>query len=298
MENTDGKISKGEPRFEETTKLLKKLKEALSDPETLEKVKSDFTAVFEELGLNSDNAENLYKEIADTLKTGDNLEGIENKIFEKLNLVEAGEGKNLVENLSQKLSERARIIASQVAPHLKDIKGKVLDFGTGDGQVAQFLKDDLKLQIEGADIKNYKAPGVFVPIKIFDGDHLDVPDNSYEAALLTNVLHHELDNEKIIYELSRIVSKRLVILETIPDGKTEEEMQGDFDRTFMNDYLYNRLFHHADIPVPGTYETPINWIARFAKYGWRVNFEKDLGFDQPIIRDRHYLLVFEREVNS
>jgi Fe-S cluster biosynthesis and repair protein YggX len=112
--------------------------------------------------------------------------------------------------------------------------------------------------------------------------------------LLTNVLHHEKNNEKIIDELDRIVRRRLVILETVPIGETENDMEQDKDRTFMNDYLYNHLFHNADVPVPGTFETPNKWIERFSNHGWKLVNEKDLGFDQPTIKDRHYLLVFER----
>lgn len=62
----------------------------------------------------------------------------------------------------------------------------------------------------------------------------------------------------------------------------------------MNDYLYNRLFHNADVPVPGTFETPEGWGSRFAKYGWKVKHSENLGEDQKTIKDTHHLLVFEK----
>ena len=299
MKSADSKIAKSDPRLEETSKMLERLQEALENPDTLEKIESDFTTTFEELGLESAQASRLYKEIEQTLRSGEDLDEIEGKIFDLLQNIEIERGrKNLVESLNQALAERAETIFEQVSPYLKGIEGRVLDFGAGDGEVAELIKNEMGIAVEGADIRDYRNNGVSVPIKIFDGEHLDVPDGTYQATIVINVLHHEIDNEKIIKELSRLVSGRLIIIETISEGESEEEMQADLGRTFLNDYLYNRLFHNADIPVPGTYETPQKWIDRFAKYGWHLTFEKDLGFDQPIIRDRHYLLVLDRIDNN
>lgn len=160
--------------------------------------------------------------------------------------------------------------------------------------MTQILHDELDLNIEGVDVRLYKASNINVPIKLFNGNHVDVADKEYGSGLLTNVLHHEKENEKILNELDRIIKNKLVILETVPVGQTEEDMERDKDRTFMNDYLYNRLFHSADVPAPGTFETPQKWIERFSQHGWQLENEKDLGFDQPTIKDRHYLLVFKK----
>ncbi len=65
-------------------------------------------------------------------------------------------------------------------------------------------------------------------------------------------------------------------------------------RTFWNDYLYNRGFHDADVPVPGRFETREGWHDRFHKHGWTVTQAVDLGYDQPTIRDYHVLYVLKR----
>lgn len=213
------------------------------------------------------------------------------KLFGKIRVNRKG----FLDLLTQKVDNRSEIIFNQVAPYLKNLSGKVIDWGTGDGQVAQMLHEKLGLDITGVDVRDFKAGHVTIPIILFDGHHLDVRKAHYDGALLTNVLHHEKDNEKIIKELTRTVRNVLVILETVPTGDTDAEQRRDFERTFLNDVLWNRYFKNADIPVPGTYETSKDWIARFEKWGWKLSVMKDFGYDQPTVRDVHHLFVFKRE---
>lgn len=284
-------------KMEELQIIRERIRSSLEEEETREKVADDFSYTFGQLGLSPEQANKLCSDIFTSLESDKSLPEVENEIlniFENIKLKADEKEQNLIEILHEKLENRAKIIASQVTPHPRDIREKTIDYGAGDGQVTQILHDRLGLDIEGVDVRLYKAPNVTVPIKLFDGSHAEVEDGAYEAGLLTNVLHHEKNNEKILDELDRIVRRKVVILETVPVGEIEDDMEKDKNRTFMNDYLYNRLFHNADVPVAGTYETPKKWIDRFTQHGWKLNNEEDLGFDQPTIKDRHYLFVFEK----
>ncbi|MHB8904011.1 MAG: class I SAM-dependent methyltransferase [Patescibacteria group bacterium] len=283
---------------EEELRIMKgRIKQSLDDVETRKKVTEDFSYTFGQLGLLPGDAEKLCNSVFKLLLNDKSLLDIEKetlRIFEDIKINNNGAEHNLIEILHNKLGDRAKIIAAQVSACFDNTKGKVIDYGAGDGQVTQILHDELGLDIEGVDVRLYKASNITVPIKLFNGGHIDAADGAYEAGLLTNVLHHEKNNEKILAELDRVVKHKLVVLETVPIGETEKYMEQDKDRTFMNDYLYNRLFHSADVPVPGTFETPQKWIERFTQHGWHLVSEKDLGFDQPTIKDRHYLFVFEK----
>ncbi len=286
-------------KAEELRTMKDRLMEAFGDPEIRKRVEGDFIHTFTQLGLDGAAAQELCDEVIAALSGEGRLDAIEAKMLARFNGIHIDDGsgtKNLVDILHEKLKGRAELIASQVRPYFKDIKGKVFDYGTGDGQVAQRLHDDpeLHLDIEGGDVRDYKAAGVTIPVRIFSNKHVDSADGGYEAVLMTNVAHHEKNNEIILEELSRIAAKRLVVIETVPTGEDEEEIEKDAERTFANDYLYNRLFHDADVPVPGTYETPKGWEDRFKAHGWRVVESRDLGYDQPTIRDIHHLLIFEK----
>jgi hypothetical protein len=281
--------------------MKERIERSLEDQETRQKVIEDFTYTFGRLGLTSEQSQVLCQKIFDLLHEPRPLRDIEADaltLFESIVVEVGNEQVNLIDILHTKLKDRADIITNQVQDHLRDITGSVIDYGAGDGQVTQQLYDRLGISIEGVDVRDYRALSVKVPIGIFEGFRVAVSDGTYQAALLTNVLHHEQDNEQILNELDRIVQNRLVVLETVPVGETEEIMEHDKDRTFMNDYLYNRLFHNADVPVPGTFETPQGWKSRFLQHGWQLTSESDLGYDQPTIKDRHYLMVFERNTEQ
>lgn len=95
-------------------------------------------------------------------------------------------------------------------------------------------------------------------------------------------------------ELNRVVSHKLIVIETVSVGKTLEQIALDYERTFANDVLWCRFLNYDDIPVPGTYDTPKDWIKRFERYGWKTTHSEDLGFDQETIHDIHHLFIFER----
>jgi SAM-dependent methyltransferase len=283
---------------EEELRLMKgRIESAFADLEIRGKVFADFVYTFQQLGLEKDQADELCEWVSQRLLDPARLDETEGQILKKFEqiTVKVGDGAlNLVEVLHGKLKDRADLIFSQLKEYLAGVEGKVVDYGAGDGQVTQKLHDTLGLDIDGYDVRLYPAPNVTIPMATFDGGHVNVPDGSYEAAVMTNVAHHERNNEIILQELSRIVKHRLVVVETVPTGETPEEVEKDRERTFMNDYLYNRLFHNADVPVPGAFETPEKWIERFGKYGWHIVRSENLGIDQPTIKDTHHLLVFER----
>ncbi|MCR4308306.1 MAG: class I SAM-dependent methyltransferase [Candidatus Berkelbacteria bacterium] len=285
-----------EHQFELET-MQARIESGLGDPEIRQSAEYDFTYTFGQLGLSEQDSSNLKDLVIENLLSGGNLAKIEKNvlaIIEQTKVATDGGEKTLVEILHEKLAGRAELIYEQVQKYFEGIEGKVIDYGAGDGQVTQLLKDRSGLDIEGYDVRSYPAQGVSVPISLFDGGKIPVEDGHYQAGLMTNVAHHEKDNEKILEETTRAIGSRLVVIETVPTGETEEEIARDRERTFLNDYLYNRLFHNANIPVPGTYETPQGWIDRFSQHGWNVTHSEDLGFDQPTIRDVHHLLVFDR----
>lgn len=199
-------------------------------------------------------------------------------------------GRPFIEVLNEKLGERKYKVASQIGPFLVGTTGKILDYGAGSGMNAQHLHDSLNLDVEAVDIRDFKSPNVSIKYRTWNQKRVPVEDNYYECSFATNVLHHEVNNFRIIRELTRITKKKIVLIETVAASESVE----DYCRTFLNDVLWNRFFNRAEIPVPGTYESAESWIKRFEEKGWHCTHSEALGYDQPTIRDLHHLLVFER----
>ncbi len=272
--------------------LIGNLQAALLNPQTLTQVDNDFTKTFNRLGLPSMEAGILSAKVLMYVQKAESIEEAETNIKE---LFEADvfNGMNVFKMIQTGLQERFEIIFNQLLPHLNDV-ATTIDYGCGSGTLTQMLHDRCDIAIEGVDVRDFRAEAVSIPVRLFDGYTVPVSDKHYHCAVLTNVIHHEADNEKILQELDRIVSNKLIIIETVPEADDEETAMKDWGRMLLNDTLWNRFFNYANIPVPGTYEVPSVWVKRFEKYGWKCVHTEDLGFDQPTIQDRHHLLVFER----
>jgi 2-polyprenyl-3-methyl-5-hydroxy-6-metoxy-1,4-benzoquinol methylase len=279
--------------------LIDTLKTVLFEFSTDAKATEDFTKTFNRIGIEPRKARNLADSVMSYINKAQHLKEAEKNI-KKLFTTEICSGKNIFQMIQAGLQGRFEIIFNQLYPHLSGVQ-RVIDFGCGSGVLTQMLHDRCNINIDGVDVRDYRAKEVSIPFlrlfpgfMVFNQDYTQVPSKYYDCAILTNVLHHEVDNEKILVELNRIVSKKLVIIETVPEAEDLESARKDWGRMLFNDVLWNRFFHYENIPVPGTYEIPSNWIKRFEKYGWKCTYSEDLGFDQPTIQDRHHLLVFER----
>ncbi len=271
-------------------KMLEDIQNVISDDIMARQVIEDFKSTFEQLGVSENSTATLIFNILGSIRDADYIEKTEREI-RKMFINQKVCGKNLFETIQCGLDRRVEIIFEQVNPHLAGLE-KVIDYGCGNGRLAKMLKESSNCEIIGVDVRDHLQRTNAIKFMLLDGCSVPVANRHFECGVLTNVLHHELENEKILKELNRIVSKKLVIIETVPNGDNVEE---DWGRMFANDVLWNRFFNCANIPVPGTFDTPSNWIRRFEKYKWGCIHSENLGFDQPTIRDKHHLLVFEKK---
>lgn len=250
------------------------------------------------LGLDAARATATGHWIIDRLLQNKPLAEIELEVFEKMKtvIVDDRTGCNLIDAITPRLAGRAELIFTQLEPYFHGLAGKaILDFGAGDGAVTQMIYDKVSKHTVGIDVCAYGKSRV--PILKYDGHVVPLPDAGFDAIVSTNVLHHASNNRQCLNEFQRLLKPggQAIVIETVPLGGTEAEAMGNMQLTFLNDYLYNRLFHYADVPVPGTFETMKGWVRRFENQSFSVRAIVDLGVDQKIIRDRHVILhAFKR----
>jgi hypothetical protein len=264
------------------------------------RVLSDFSLTFAELGLPAKAALILANDVIYRIGQCPSMKAAEINV-RKLLAETKVQGGNLLQETQRGWRDRANKIFQQLSPLLRETSGKVFDYGMGSGAVTQRLQDELRIEVEGGDVRDFRLPYVTVPFRPLktassDGKIVNVKAGYYDTAVLTNVIHHERENEMILRELDRITKTKLIVIETVPDGSGPAEIEEDLERTFAVDALWNRFFIDGDIPVPGTYETPEGWVKRFKKYGWENTVSQPLGYDHAAIRVIHHLLVFERNL--
>ncbi len=268
-----------------------KLYDALNDSDARSQIEFDVQSTFENIGIA--DAKELTLWVFEQLDSCRELSDIEKIIFEEFSKKRNGINLSVIDCLNKALKGRAEIIFGQVKADMLDSGGKALDYGAGDGQVTQMLSN-AGIDIIGVDVKHYPAEGVNKELLLaYDGDHVPYADETFDTILATNVFHHEADNQTCLDECYRLLKKggTIVIIETVP----EEDVQAEWNRTFFNDWFYNRPFHPgAEVPVPGTYEMPNGWKKRFEGMGFRVIDEEDYGIDIPVIQDRHYKFKLQK----
>lgn len=110
---------------------------------------------------------------------------------------------------------RVRRLAAALVERLPH-GARVLDVGCGSGDLAALvmqLRPDVR--IEGIDV--LVRPGTAIPVTAFDGAHIPFPDNSFDAAIVVDVLHHTDDPALVLAEIAR-VAPVVIVKDHLRDG--------------------------------------------------------------------------------
>ncbi|MCX7012911.1 MAG: class I SAM-dependent methyltransferase [Candidatus Sumerlaeota bacterium] len=153
-------------------------------------------------------------------------------------------------------ARRTRILARRIADWLPR-GARVLDVGCGDGnidwRIAQCRPD---VAIEGIDV--LVRPSTRIPVKAFDGRTLPYPDQSFDAVLFVDVLHHARDPGSLLAEARRVASRCVVIKDHLREG------WGAAPALRFMDWVGNERHHVA---LPYTYWTRAQWAAALRRAG-------------------------------
>ncbi len=118
---------------------------------------------------------------------------------------------------------------------------KILDIGAGTCSVTELLRER-EFNVTPVDIKNLSAVDDIVPV-IYDGDTLPFPNNSFDAALLLDVLHHARDPQRVLRESARVAPK-IIVIENVHRGKLQKFLTVAMDR--LTNLDFGSLNHKSD----------------------------------------------------
>jgi len=154
---------------------------------------------------------------------------------------------------------RTNVLSAHLA-ELLPREATVLDIGAGDGLITKKLQDSRPdLTLTALEVLLRPAPHVHV--ELFDGTHLPQEDDSFDAAMLVDVLHHAPEPLELLAEARRVARDTIVIKDEIATGLLA-------DRTL---HLMERLANtRHGISIPATFWARDDWAAAFARLNLHV----------------------------
>jgi SAM-dependent methyltransferase len=162
------------------------------------------------------------------------------------------------------LTRRVRVLAA-LAARLLPHGARVLDIGTGDGQIAAALAANRPdVSIEGLDV--LVRPNTAIPVARFDGRTIPHATGSVDVVTLFDVLHHADDPAALLAEASRVTRGCVIIKDHVAAGRLSRAIL-----TLM-DEVGNR--RHG-VALPHHYLTASQWSAlierlRLTTASWEV----------------------------
>ncbi len=178
------------------------------------------------------------------------------------------------------LRRYARAEARALAQHVTG--QSLLDLGAGEGWVAEGLRALAPVWTCGVDVGPFRLTRG--PYAIYDGARLPFRDSTFDATLLSLVLHHCEAPEAVLGEAVRVTRTRLLVVESV--YRTPRER-------FWLDLLdgrLNRYRHGGMMSVPRAFRRPEEWRALFESHGLRLIALEWLGgrFERLV----HHPLLF------
>jgi SAM-dependent methyltransferase len=93
----------------------------------------------------------------------------------------------------------------------------VLDVGTGDGRLAAAIRQRRSdVSIDGIDV--LIRPDAAIPVTVFDGHVIPLPNRSRDVVTLFDVLHHAEDPTQLLAEATRVARRCIVLKDHVCSG--------------------------------------------------------------------------------
>ena len=151
---------------------------------------------------------------------------------------------------------RIERLAGHISPLLPH-HATVLDCGCGDGALAErLLGRRPDLEISGVDV--LVRPECRIPVQGFDGRTLPYGDDSFDCALLVDVLHHSERPAELLGEVARVARQRVIVKDHLADGLGARPTLRFMDRVGNARY---------GVALPFSYLTTAEWAHLIAALG-------------------------------
>ncbi|MBI2446377.1 MAG: methyltransferase domain-containing protein [Parcubacteria group bacterium] len=260
------------------SKLSYRLPIILFSSATAKNIAEALTSIYNNAGAKSDAARALAKQTILEVKKILPLTHKENQIRKKIDF--------LRETIIKNLGGRTDAIYENIKQWI--MGDRILDLGSGAGDVGEKIKTKMDKNVVLADTNNFNKASL--PFLLYDGNKLPFGDGSFDTVLLITVLHHASNYTNVLGEARRVAS-RIIVIETIYGGETASELNENLNRTIFLDWFYNRVLLNYDIDIPCNFATEQEWRARFNNFGLVMVYSRKIEFGALVPFLSHQLFV-------
>jgi SAM-dependent methyltransferase len=183
---------------------------------------------------------------------------------------------------------RQQVLVNLITPHLKS-GARVLDIGCGFGHLGRALMDASPDHIQVEGLESVTRGGELIPVTAYEGTTMPFPDKTFDAVILADVLHHDLDQERLLREAVRI-SRDIVII--------KDHIRGSLlarQRISLLDWAANAGYN---VPCLYKYNDLKQWHTMIGKFSTGIVEERTSidvyppVFNEILGKDLHYFVVF------
>lgn len=154
---------------------------------------------------------------------------------------------------------RVRVLAGALVD-LLPANARLLDIGCGDGRLAALIRSlRPDVAVEGVDV--LVRPETAIPVTAFDGRVLPFADDTFDAVMMIDVLHHAENPAALLAEAQRVARQVVLIKDHRRNG-----LFADATLRFM-DWVGNA--RHG-VALPYTFWSEAQWRETFAQVGLTV----------------------------